>query len=303
MRPSDYAELRAFAAVLRHGTFTRAARQLGVSPSALSQTVRNLEERLGTRLLHRTTRSVAPTEAGQRLAARLLPALDDLDAAAAEGAAPDGAPAGRLRLNSGRFAALHVLAPLLGPFLRLHPRIHLEVVVDDAFVDIVAKGFDAGIRLGESLEADMIAVPLGGDVRMAVVASPDYLARHGAPAHPRDLARHVALGLSWSDGSPYRWELERHGTELRIPVEGPLVCNDPPVRLAAARDGLGLTYCFEAEAAQDLASGTLVRVLPEWTPPFPGCFLYHPSRRHMAPALRAFIDFAKGWRQAASSAA
>lgn len=299
MRPSDYAELRAFAAVVRHGSFTRAARHLGVSPSALSQTVRHLEERLGLRLLQRTTRSVAPTEAGQRLAARLLPALDDLDAVGEAAASPEGAPTGRLRLNAGRFAARHILAPLLAPFLRLHPGISLELVVEDAFVDIVARGFDAGIRLGEALEADMIAVPLGPPLRMAVVASPDYLARHGPPERPADLARHQAIGLSYSDGSPYRWELEQGEAALRVAVQGPLLCNDPQVRLAAAKGGLGLTYCFEAEAAEDLAAGTLLRVLPDWTPPFPGCYLYHPSRRHMAPPLRAFIDFA---RRAAASA-
>lgn len=293
MRASEYAELRAFAAVVRHGTFTRAAGHLGVSPSALSQTVRALEARLGARLLNRTTRSVAPTEAGARLAARLLPLLDDLDAVAAAGAAPEGAPAGPLRLNASRYAALHVLAPILAPFLALPPQVTVELVVEEALVDIVARGFDAGIRLGEALEGDMIAVPLGPPMRMAVVASPDYLAHHGTPRHPRDLAQHACLGLTWSDGSPYRWELEQEGTELRVPVRGSLVCNEPPVRLAAAADGLGVTFCFEGEAAQLLAQGSLVRVLDDWTPPFPGCFLYQPSRRHVSPALRAFIDFAK----------
>ena len=303
MRPSDYAELRAFAAVLRHGGFTRAARHLGLSPSAVSQSVRNLEERLGTRLLHRTTRSVAPTEAGTRLGQRLLPLLDDLDAVPATAARPEGAPAGHLRLNASRFAARHVLAPLVAPFLRLHPGITLEIVVEDALVDIVAQGFDAGIRLGESLEADMIAVPLRPTLRMAVVGSPGYLAAQGTPEHPRDLARHAAIGLTYADGSPYRWELERGDDALVLPVQGPFVCNDPPVRLAAARDGLGLTMCFEDEAAGMLASGQLVRVLADWTPPFPGCFLYHPSRRHTPAPLRAFIDFATARRQRPSSAA
>ena len=302
MRPSDYAELRAFAAVLRHGTFTRAARHLGVSPSALSQTVRNLEERLGARLLHRTTRSVAPTEAGTRLAQRLLPALDDLDAVAEAGASPEGAPSGRLRINASRFAARHVLAPLVAPFLHAHPQVTLEIVVEDALVDIVARGFDAGVRLGETLEADMIAVPLRPTLRMAVVASPDYLARHGTPGHPRDLAHHAAIGLTYSDGSPYRWELEQGDAALVVPVQGPFVCNDPPVRLAAAKDGLGLTMCFEEEAAEFLASGALVRVLSDWTPPFPGCFLYHPSRRQTPPPLRAFIDFAQARRRGAPQA-
>jgi DNA-binding transcriptional LysR family regulator len=293
MRPSDYAELRAFAAVVRHGTFTRAAAHLGLSPSALSQTVRNLEERLSTRLLNRTTRSVAPTEAGQRLAERLLPVLDDLDAVMSA-AAPDGAPSGRLRINAHRFAALHIVAPLVGAFLARFPKVALDLVVEDALVDIVAQGYDAGIRLGERLEKDMIAVPLGGDLSSAVVASPGYLAAHGVPRHPRDLARHLCIGMRWpSTGGPYRWEFERGREELRIPVAGPFVCDEPEVRLRAAADGLGLAYVFEHEAAPFLASGQLLRVLEDWTPPFPGCFLYYPSRRHMAPALRAFIDFAK----------
>ena len=294
MRPSDYAELRAFAAVLRHGSFTRAAAHLSLSPSALSQTVRNLEERLGTRLLNRTTRSVAPTQSGARLAERLLPVLDDLDAVAEVAAERDGAPSGRLRLNAYRFAALHIVAPLVGPFLTKFPAVTLDLVVDDALVDIVSGGFDAGLRLGERLEKDMIAVPLGGDLREAVVGSPAYLAAHGTPEHPRDLARHVCLGMRWpTTGSPYRWEFEKDDEELRIPVAGPLVCDEAEVRLRAAADGLGLAYVFEHEAAPFLASGRLVRVLADWTPPFPGCFLYYPSRRHMPPALRAFIDFAR----------
>jgi DNA-binding transcriptional LysR family regulator len=255
--------------------------------------VRALEARLEVRLLNRTTRSVSPTEAGARLAARLLPLLDDLEAAAAA-AEPDGAPSGRLRINASRMAGLHVVAPLVAPFLARHPKVSLDLVLDDALVDIVSDGFDAGVRLGERLEGDMIAVRLGGELRMAVVGSPAYLAARGAPEHPRDLAGHACLGARWpTDGSPYRWELERGGEEVRVPVAGPLVCDEPAVRLRAAADGLGLAYVFEAEAASWLASGRLVRVLEPWTPPFPGCFLYYPGRRHLSPALRAFIDFAK----------
>jgi DNA-binding transcriptional LysR family regulator len=296
MRPSDYAELRAFAAVLRHGGFTRAAARLGVSPSALSQTVRRLEERLGQRLLHRTTRSTAPTEAGARLAARLLPALDDLDAAAEGLAAPEGEPAGRLRLNAARLA-LPFLAAVLPPFLAAHPRIRVEVVAEDALVDIVRAGFDAGIRLGEALEGDMVAVPLGGPLRMIVLAAPAYLDRAGVPAHPRDLARHPCAGLTLpTDDSPYRWEFERGGESLRVAVEGPLVCNAVAVRLAFARAGLGLTVAFAHEAEADLASGALVAVLEDWTPPFPGLHLYHPSRRLSPAPLRAFIAAARAAR-------
>ena len=296
MRPSDFAELRAFAAVVRHGTFTRAASHLGQSPSALSQTVRNLEERLGLRLLNRTTRSVAPTEAGARLAERLLPVLDDLDAVAVAAIEHDGVPSGRLRINASH-AALPILSALVAPFLRQFPKVTLDLVAEDALVDIVAAGFDAGVRLGERLERDMVAVRLGGELRMAVVGAPSYVEAHGVPVHPRDLVHHSCLMMRWpTDGSPYRWEFEKDGEEIRMPVEGPLVCNEPLVQLRAALDGLGLAYVFEHQAARHLGSGELVRALEDWTPPFPGCFLYYPSRRHMAVPLRAFVDFAKaGW--------
>jgi DNA-binding transcriptional LysR family regulator len=293
MRASDVTELRAFAAILRHGTFTRAAAHLEVSPSALSQTIRNLEARLNRRLLHRTTRSVAPTEAGTRLAQRILPLLDDLEAALSEAMAPEDAPAGRLRLNMAR-VAVPLLAPLFSAFLRAHPSVTLDLVADDSLVDIVARGFDAGIRLGERLERDMIAIPLGPPLRMAVLASPAWVAAHGAPAHPADLARFPCAGMRWpTDGSPYRWEFEKDGEEIRQPVTGPLVCEDPAPRLRFARDGLGLTYAFEHQAATHLADGSLVRLLEDWTPPFPGLFLYTPSRRQMPAALRAFLDLAR----------
>lgn len=294
MRASQYAELRAFAAVVRYGTFTRAAAHLGMSASALSQTIKSLEDRLGQRLLNRTTRSVSPTEVGAALAGRLLPVLDDLEAAVAAASERDGAPSGRLRINASRFAALHIIAPLLGTFLAQHPGITLELVVDDALVDIVAEGFDAGVRLGERLEQDMIAVRLGGDLRMAVVGAPDYLSANGIPQHPHDLVRHRCLSMRWpTDRSPYRWEFERAGEEIKTAVEGQLICDEPAVRLQASLDGVGLAYVFEHEAAPFLASGRLIRVLEEWTPPFPGCFLYYAGRRHVTAALRAFIDHAK----------
>ena len=293
MRPSDFAELRAFAAVVRHGTFTRAAAHLGLSPSALSQTIRNLEERLGLRLLNRTTRSVAPTEAGARMAERLLPVLDDLETVVTLAVEHEATPSGRLRINASR-VALPILEHLVVQFLKEYPRITLDLVADDALVDIVATGFDAGVRLGERLERDMVAVRLGGDFRMAVVGAPDYFSAHSLPAHPRDLAHHSCLGMRWpTDGSPYRWEFEHAGEDIRMPVEGRLVCDEPSVRLRAAIDGLGLAYVFEHQAAHHLASGELLRVLEDWTPPFPGCFLYYPSRRHTPPALRAFIEYVK----------
>ena len=294
MRASDYAELRAFAAVVRHGSFTRAAAHLGVSPSALSQTIRALEDRLGQRLLNRTTRSLAATVAGQTLAERLLPVLDDLDGVVDTAFAAAGQVSGPLRLNVVR-VAVPLLAQLLPGFLTRHPRVTVQVEASDALVDIVAQGCDAGIRLAERLEGDMIAVPFGGPLRMAVVAAPAYLDSRDAPRHPRDLEGHDCLvSLAPSTGTPYRWELEKDGIELRIPVTGRLIGSDLRLRLAACLAGLGIGYFFETEVAEQIAAGRLVRLLDDWTPPFPGCYLYYPSRRNQSPPLAAFIAFLRG---------
>jgi len=293
MRGSDIAELRAFAAVCEHRSFTRAAAHLGMSGSALSQVIRTLEERLGTRLLNRTTRSVAPSEAGERLLAGLLPALRDLETAVLTVTARDDAPAGRLRINTSRLAALHHIAPLIGPFTAAYPGISLDIVVDDTLVDIVAAGFDAGVRLGESLDRDMVAIRLGGPLRLVAVASPGYCARHGRPAEPRDLLQHRGLNTRWpTDGSPYRWEFERDGQELEIAVPGQIITNEAEILVRAACDGAGIAYVPEPLVAGLIASGQLIHLLADWSPPFPGFHLYYPSRRQMLPALRAFIDFA-----------
>lgn len=293
MRGGDYAELRAFAAVVRHGSFTRAAAEVGVSPSALSQTIRALEERLGQRLLNRTTRSVAPTHAGRALAERLLPVLDDLDGVVDAAFAAGGEVAGPLRLNVVR-VAIPALSALIPGFLARHPRVTLEIEGNDALVDIVATGFDAGIRLAERLEGDMIAVPFGGDLRMAAAASPGYIAAHGVPRHPRDLEHHACIvTLSPSTGLPYRWEFEKGAEALRVSVTGPLVTRDTRLRRDSAKAGVGIGFFFEAEIAADLASGALVRLLDDWTPPFAGCSLYFPSRRLPPPPLRAFVDYLK----------
>lgn len=291
MRGSDYAELRAFAAVVRHRSFTRAAAHLGVSPSALSQTIRALEDRLGQRLLNRTTRSVAPSAAGQALAKLLLPVLDELDGVVDTAFAAAGEVAGPLRLDVVGVAIPH-LARLVPGFLRRYPRVRLEVTSNDALVDIVALGYDAGVRLAERLEGDMIAVPFGGDLRMICVAAPDYLARHPAPLHPRDLSDHACLvTLAPSTGSPYRWEFEKDGEELRIAVDGPLISRDRELRVAATVAGVGIGFFFEDEVHEPLARGALVQVLADWTPPFRGAYLYFPSRRNPAPPLRAFVDY------------
>lgn len=293
MRSGDYAELRAFAAVVRHGSFTGAAAHLGVSPSALSQTIRALEDRLGQRLLNRTTRSVAPSTAGQVLAERLLPVLDDLEGVVDAAFAAAGEVSGRLRLDVVRVAMPH-LARLVPGFLSRFPRVRLEVASNDALVDIVALGYDAGIRLAERLEGDMIAVPFGGDLRMICVAAPDYLARHPAPRHPRDLAGHACMvTLTPSTGTPYRWEFEKNGEALRVAVDGPLVSRDTEVRVAATVAGVGIGFFFEDEVRDLVATGALVQVLSDWTPAFPGAYLYFPSRRNPAPPLRAFVDYVR----------
>lgn len=291
MRGSDYAELRALVAVADHRAFGRAAAHLGVSPSALSQTIRRLEERLGVRLLNRTTRSVAPTESGETLLARVRPLFAELDAVVDTVSAQPDHPSGRLRINTTRLAATHHIAPVLGRFLTAWPDIKLDLVVEDRLVDIVAGGFDAGVRLGERVEKDMIAIPIGGDVRMRVVASRDYLTRHGEPLSPRDLNAHRCINYRQpTDQSVYRWEFERDGEKLEVSVDGALTVNAPELVLPAVLDGLGFAYLFEHLIGDLIQTGRLVSVLDDWTPPFPGFYLYYTSRRQMPPALRAFID-------------
>ncbi|URI06537.1 LysR family transcriptional regulator [Aquincola tertiaricarbonis] len=292
MRGSEFAELKAFAAVADRSSFARAAEHLGLSPSALSQTIRQLEARLGVRLLNRTTRSVSTTEAGARLHQRIAPLFADLDDAVAEAGAVAGQPVGTLRINTLGMAARQFIAPRLGRFHRAHPGVVLDIVVDDALSDIVEGRFDAGIRAGGRIEKDMIAVRLTPDVRMKIVSAPDYLARHGAPTTPADLAHHACI--NWrlqQDGRVYRWELHKRGKRLEVATEGPLVTNDASLGVAAALQGLGLLYAFDhAQVDEALAAGRLVPVMADWTVTKPGLFLYYASRRHPSAALMAFVD-------------
>jgi DNA-binding transcriptional LysR family regulator len=291
MRSSNFASLAAFAAVVEHGSFVRAAAHLGISPSALSQTIRQLEDRLGVRLLNRTTRSVAPTAAGAKLHGRLKPAMEELDGAVAEAVASEARPAGLLRINLPRNAAVGWVAPRLGRFHQKNPDVVLDLVIQDALADIVAGRFDAGIRIGERLEKDMIAVPFGGDMEMLAVASPDYLARRGHPQTPAALHDHACLNWRWpTDGSLYRWEFDDDGAEFEVAVEGPLIASDPELVLQGALQGLGIAYTFDERIYDWIAEGRLVRLLEPYAPKFPGFRLYYPSRRHPRPALRAFID-------------
>ena len=291
MSGPSLAELTAFAEVAERRSFARAAAALGLSASALSHSVRELEERLGVRLLNRTTRSVAPTEAGARLLGRLRPALGEISGALEAVNDWRGRPRGTLRLNVPRAARL-LLQPLVARYLAQNPDMRLEIELDDRLVDIVAEGFDAGVRFEEQIAGDMIAVKIGPGLRFAVLASPAYLAQHGAPAHPNDLTRHRCIGRRFSGGGFYRWELERGDEELAVEVDGPFTTNDEVLALDAAADGVGIALTVDGLAEPWLSSGRLVRVLEDWCPPFPGPYLYYPSRRHMSAGLRAFIDMA-----------
>jgi DNA-binding transcriptional LysR family regulator len=287
--------LVAFAAIVERKSFARAAAHLGVTPSALSQTLRRLEERLGTGLLHRTTRSLAPTAAGEKLLARLAQPLEALDAAIAEtvASAKLDTPSGTVRINAPRIAAELVVAPRLGMFTAAYPDVRLEVVLEERLVDIVAGRFDAGIRLGERLAKDMVAVEIGGRQRLVVVATPAYFARYGKPRQPRDLLAHRCVVNLMPGGEPYRWELERDGQELELAVTGPIATNDARLAEHAVLAGCGIGYAFESQVASRLQSGELEAVLHAWSAGFPGFHLYYPSRRQVSPALRAFIDVMK----------
>ena len=290
MQRAAVSDLSAFVAVATHRSFSRAAAELGLSPSALSHTVRSLEERLDLRLLNRTTRSVAPTEAGERLLERLRPALRDIDDALEDANAFRAKPAGRLRLNVPRSAALLLLAPVMTRFITAYPQMRLEITTEDRLVDIVASGYDAGVRFGESVERDMVAVRIGPDLRMAVVGSPAYFRRHPKPVKPRDLHGHACIRFRLPSGAIYRWEFEKKGEVLEVEVDGPLTLSDQQVMLQAALDGAGLAIVLESHARPHLKARQLVRVLADWCPPFPGYFLYYPSRRQVPAGLRAFID-------------
>ncbi|RWO69939.1 LysR family transcriptional regulator [Mesorhizobium sp.] len=284
-------ELTAFLAVAREESFTRAAAKLGVSQSALSHTVRALEERLGVRLLTRTTRSVSPTEAGERLARTVGPRLDEIEAEIAALSALREKPAGTIRITAGEHAADAILWPALAKFLPDYPDIKVEIIVDYSLTDIVAERFDAGVRLGEQVARDMIAVRIGPDMRMAVVGSPAYFAKWPKPRTPQDLTTHNCINLRLPTyGGLYAWEFEKAGRELKVRVEGQLVFNTAALRMNAVLAGLGLAYLPEEQVTAHLADGRLVRVLADWCAPFPGYHLYYPSRRQATPAFSLLVD-------------
>jgi len=292
MRGAEFAELKAFAAVVERASFARAADHLGLSPSALSQTIRQLEARLGVRLLNRTTRSVATTTAGSRLHERIAPMMLEMDAAVAEAVAATGRAAGTLRINTLGMAAKKIIAPRLGRFHRAHPDVVLAIVIDDGLSDIVASRFDAGIRVGERLEKDMIAVRLTPDVKMLALASPDYLSRRGEPKTPADLHRHACINWRFpGSGRIYRWGFEKKGKKFEMAVEGPLISNHQDVVIEGALQGVGILYAYDNDRVEEaIARGQLKRILVDWSLTSPGLYLYYSNRRHPQPALRAFVD-------------
>lgn len=291
MRREDLADLAAFVSVAEERSFTRAAAKLGTSQSALSHTIRRLEGRLGVRLLTRSTRSVSPTEAGERLLRTLGPALDEIDSGLAQLSALREKPVGTIRISASDHAARAILWPKLAALLPDYPDVHVEISVDSGFVDIVAERFDAGVRLGEQVAKDMIAVRIGPNLRMAAVASPAYFERRPPPRVPQDLAAHDCINLRLRTlGGLYAWEFERDGRELRVRVEGQLVFNDVDLILRAALDGFGIAYLPDDHVAALIAEGRLVRVLGEWSPPFPGFHLYYPSRRQQSPAFALVVE-------------
>ena len=287
----NFNDLAAFAAVAKERSFTRAAAKLRVSPSALSQTVRNLEERLGLRLLSRTTRSVAPTEAGERLLQTIAPRFEEIESELAALSELRDKPAGTVRITAGEHPAVSVLQPALKRFLPDYSDIQVEIIIDYGLTDIVAEGYDAGVRMGEQVAKDMIAIPIGPDMRMAVVASPAYFERRPRPEVPQDLTAHTCINIRLpAYGGLFPWGLEKDGREVKVRGEGQFVFNSLSMRLASALDGLGVAYMPEDQVAPYIADGRLVRVLEDWCPYFPGYHLYYPSRRHSSPALALLVE-------------
>jgi DNA-binding transcriptional LysR family regulator len=284
-------DLLAFIAVARERSFTRAAAQLGVSPSALSHTIRGLEERLGLRLLARSTRSVAPTEAGERLLQTVGPRFDEIETGLAALSELREKPAGTIRITAGEHSAKAVLWPKLEGLLPKYPDIKIEINVDHGFTDIVAQRYDAGVRLGEQVAKDMIAVRIGPDMRMAVVGAPSYFEKRPPPKTPQDLTDHNCINLRLPTyGGLYAWEFEKSDRELKVRVDGQLVFNDISQMLTAALAGVGIAYVLEDEAQPHIASRRLQRVLEDWCPPFPGYHLYYPSRRQSSPAFALLVE-------------
>ena len=302
MLKENFNELQFFLAVAKERSFTKAAGKLGVSQSALSHAVKALETRLNLRLLTRTTRSVAPTEAGERILACLEPGLAELEYELGNIVQMNGIASGNIRISAGDHAVSSLLWPRLKPFLRSYPQIHVELAVDNGFVNIVEGGFDAGVRLGEEVDKDMVAVRIGPDMRMVTVASPDYFSKNGLPQTPHDLQHHRCITMRLpTAGGVYHWEFEKAGRPLRVRVEGQLILNPLHARIDAALEGFGIICVPEDTVAEHNRAGRLTQALDEWTPWFSGYHLYYPSRRQHPPAFQLLIEALRDKRQSANS--
>jgi DNA-binding transcriptional LysR family regulator len=294
MQTVPLAQLQVFLAVARHRSFSAAARELGVSTSAVSQAVKQLEDQVRVVLLTRTTRSVLPTEAGRRLVEGAGPAMKQAVSALTEVAARPGEAVGRVKISVGRMALPFVVTPVLPVFRARYPRIEVELVVEERLVDIVGEGYDAGVRLAEAIERDMVQVRLTDQFRFVIVGSPAYLSRAGTPRSPEDLLRHDCITFRFATtGQLYAWELERGRKHWRVPVRGGVITNEPQLCVTLAEDGLGLAYVFEPAVAASLRAGRLTTVLDAFSPTVPGFFLYYPNRAQISPAFRLFVDVAK----------
>lgn len=301
MREIGITEMNAFAEVAAQKSFARAADQLGVSRSTLSETIRGMEEKLGVRLLNRTTRSVAPTEAGERLLARLAPILGDFKAALDSVNEFRSSPAGQLRLTVPPPAVRLLIEPLMARFLAEHPQITLEVSADGTLRDIVRERFDAGIRIGERIDRDMIALPVGGELRGAIVAAPGYLANRPRPVKPQDLQAHNCIRLRFPSGAFNPWTFEKGGKKLEVAVDGTLIVNTDTMQRRGALDGIGIAYTLLDFVEEDVRAGRLALLLEDWTPRISGFYLYYPSRRQIPAPLQAFVEFLRKERRVARS--
>ena len=301
MHKSGLVELDAVVAVARRGSFSAAATELGMSSTALSNAVAGLEARLGVRLFNRTTRSVSLSEAGEQFVGKIAPALSDIRSAMETVNSLRSTPTGTLRINSAVGGARQILVPIVLEYLRRYPEMKVDLVIESRQIDIVAEGFDAGIRSGDAIPGDMITVPLGRELCSAVVGSPAYFRQMPRPRTPGDLTAHRCIRARWPSGAIYRWEFKRRGEALTIDVPGPLTIGDPMLRLEAALAGAGLAYLAGWSVAADIAAGRLVRVLEDWTPSSASFCLYYPSRRHVRVGLRAFIDLIREVRAGPAS--
>jgi DNA-binding transcriptional LysR family regulator len=292
-------EFDAIVAIARLGSFRAAATELGMSTSALSHAVSALEARLGVRLFNRTTRSVSPTDAGEQFIARIAPALGEIGSAIAGISSHRDTPAGTLRINASAGAARMILTPIFLEYLERYPEMNLVLVTEGRLIDIVQRGFDAGIRIADTVPRDMIAVPIGGPLRMVVVGSPDYFAGRDLPKVPADLLHHQCIRARMATGAIWRWEFERHGEAIEIDVPGTLTLDEMTLMLEAVLAGTGLAYLSEWSVRDHIAAGRLVSVLENWSPPYPGLCLYYPGRRHVPVGLRALIDLIREKNRAA----